>query len=201
MSGLFPNLFHVARREYLVRVRGRAFVITTALLAVAVIGAHARADDPCRGRRRGPAGGRRRRRGRRPAGRSGDRSSRAHWRHPRAVAAISPPVVLEDDPEAAAEAVRDGDYDALLTITRDRRRGRRVRVPRQRQPDEPDPTAGQYGGTADRRRRSAEPGGRDTGPGLRDLRPAHLRRRCRSTRTTPGTRRTSAAPSSSPMPS
>ena len=37
MSGLFPNLFHVARREYLVRVRGRAFVITTALLAVAVV--------------------------------------------------------------------------------------------------------------------------------------------------------------------
>ena len=38
MSGLLPNAFHVARREYFVRVRGRAFVITTALLAVAVIG-------------------------------------------------------------------------------------------------------------------------------------------------------------------
>ncbi|HSJ00217.1 MAG TPA: ABC transporter permease [Patescibacteria group bacterium] len=38
MSGLFPNAFHVARREYLFRVRGRAFKITTALLAVAVIG-------------------------------------------------------------------------------------------------------------------------------------------------------------------
>ena len=37
MSGLFPNLLHVARREYLVRVRGRAFVITTALLAIAVV--------------------------------------------------------------------------------------------------------------------------------------------------------------------
>ena len=29
VRGLFPNLFHVARREYLVRVRGRAFLITT----------------------------------------------------------------------------------------------------------------------------------------------------------------------------
>lgn len=37
MSGLFPNAFHVARREYLIRVRGRAFIITTALIAVAVI--------------------------------------------------------------------------------------------------------------------------------------------------------------------
>ena len=37
MSDLFPNAFHVARREYLFRVRGRAFRITTLLLAVAVI--------------------------------------------------------------------------------------------------------------------------------------------------------------------
>ncbi len=37
MSGLFPNAVHVARREYLIRVRGRAFIITTALIAVAVI--------------------------------------------------------------------------------------------------------------------------------------------------------------------
>jgi len=37
VSGLFPNAFHVARREYLIRVRGRAFIITTALIAVAVI--------------------------------------------------------------------------------------------------------------------------------------------------------------------
>ena len=36
MSGLFPNALHVARREYLVRVRGRAFAITTALLAIAI---------------------------------------------------------------------------------------------------------------------------------------------------------------------
>jgi ABC-2 type transport system permease protein len=37
VSGLFPNALHVARREYLFRVRGRAFKITTALLALAVI--------------------------------------------------------------------------------------------------------------------------------------------------------------------
>jgi ABC-2 type transport system permease protein len=35
--GLLPNAYHVARREYLARVRGRAFLITTALLAIAVI--------------------------------------------------------------------------------------------------------------------------------------------------------------------
>ena len=37
MSDLFPNALHVARREYLFRVRGRAFVLTTALIAVAVV--------------------------------------------------------------------------------------------------------------------------------------------------------------------
>lgn len=35
-DGLFPNALHVARREYLFRVRGRTFLITTALLAGAV---------------------------------------------------------------------------------------------------------------------------------------------------------------------
>ena len=37
MSGIFPNALHVARREYLIRVRGRAFAITTGLLALAVL--------------------------------------------------------------------------------------------------------------------------------------------------------------------
>ena len=37
MRDLFPNALHVARREYLVRVRGRAFAITTALLAVSIV--------------------------------------------------------------------------------------------------------------------------------------------------------------------
>lgn len=36
MSGLLPNALHVARREYLFRVRGRAFRITTVLLGVVV---------------------------------------------------------------------------------------------------------------------------------------------------------------------
>lgn len=37
MTSLFPNALHVARREYLVRVRGRAFVITSVLLALSVV--------------------------------------------------------------------------------------------------------------------------------------------------------------------
>lgn len=37
MGGIFPNALHVARREYRVRVRSRAFLITTGLLAVAVL--------------------------------------------------------------------------------------------------------------------------------------------------------------------
>jgi ABC-2 type transport system permease protein len=35
MSGLFPNAWHVARREYLQRVRSRSFMIVTAVLAIA----------------------------------------------------------------------------------------------------------------------------------------------------------------------
>ena len=128
MSGLLPNALHVARREYLFRVRGRAFVITTALLALAVvlltllpaildlIGV----DDP-----------------------------------PEVAVAVDaddlttnpvliiqtallvgfdpsaepdaeptptedrPRVFRADDAETAAESVRAGEYDALLTITRD----------------------------------------------------------------------------------
>ncbi len=38
MRGLFPNAWHVARREYRQRVRSRTFVITTALLAVVALG-------------------------------------------------------------------------------------------------------------------------------------------------------------------
>lgn len=37
MTGLLPNAFHVARREYFARVRSRTFVISTVLLAVAVV--------------------------------------------------------------------------------------------------------------------------------------------------------------------
>ncbi len=38
MNGLLPNAVHVARREYLQRVRSRAFVISTAILAVVALG-------------------------------------------------------------------------------------------------------------------------------------------------------------------
>ena len=117
MSGLFPNLFHVARREYLVRVRGRAFVITTALLAIAVVAltllptilAAAGVDDM-------------------PSAVIVDQAGdlpvdpvavvEGALAPPDSAGGDQPQVVLEDDPEAAAQAVRDGDYDALLTISR-----------------------------------------------------------------------------------
>jgi ABC-2 type transport system permease protein len=132
VSGLFPNAFHVARREYLVRVRGRAFIVTTALLAVAIvavtmvptvlaavgvadppqIAVDVQADDlstdpvltiqaallvgadPAADPTATP-----------PAGNDG--------------AEERPRVTRAEDGEAAARAVRDGDLDALLTITRD----------------------------------------------------------------------------------
>ena len=125
MSGLFPNALHVARREYLVRVRGRAFFVTTALLALAVLGvtlvptilgALGLADPPqvavdvqaddlttdpvtnlqaallitARG-------------GGDPDGEPGDGRPR---------------VTRVEDAEEAARQVRDGELDALLTITR-----------------------------------------------------------------------------------
>jgi ABC-2 type transport system permease protein len=117
MSGLFPNVLHVARREYLVRVRGRAFVITTALLAVAVIGVifiptiltAVGVAEP----------------------RQVAVVVDAEDLDPDAVVvpveealaipgdeAAQPQVVLEEDAEAAAQAVRDGEFDALLTVTR-----------------------------------------------------------------------------------
>nr|MBA2634817.1 hypothetical protein [Chloroflexota bacterium] len=127
MSGLLPNAFHVARREYLFRVRGRAFLVTTILLAVAVlaitmvptilsaigiadppsVAVDVQADDlstdPVVAIQSAlilgtdpeadptePAGGEER-----------------------------PRVMRADDPAEAAEGVRDGELDALLTIRRD----------------------------------------------------------------------------------
>jgi ABC-2 type transport system permease protein len=126
MSGLFPNVYHVARREYITRVRGRAFVITSALLALAVLAlmllpsalsAIGVADpvevavvveaedlpaDPIvllqTAMLVGTDGG------------SGD---------PPAEDSGAPRVERVDDAEEAADAVRDGEYDALLSITRD----------------------------------------------------------------------------------
>jgi ABC-2 type transport system permease protein len=118
MSGLLPNAFHVAMREYRVRVRGRAFVITTGLLAIAVIGviflptilaAVGVANPPSVA----------------VVVDADDietdavvASLSAALATPGADPDDQPEVIVEDDPEAAADAVRDGDYDALLTVTR-----------------------------------------------------------------------------------
>jgi ABC-2 type transport system permease protein len=117
MSGLFPNVLHVARREYLVRVRGRAFVITTALLAVAVIGvifiptiltAAGVAEPPVVAVVVDVA----------------DLEADAIVVPVEEALAIpdaeapQPKVTLEANAEAAAQAVRDGEFDALLTVTR-----------------------------------------------------------------------------------
>lgn len=127
MSGLIPNALHVARREYLVRVRGRAFLITTVLLAVAIVAvtmvptilsAFDIADPPAI---------------------AVDVQADGLSSDP--VVAIQAALILAADPEAdptaepadgdqrprvtraddhegAEQAVRDGDLDALLTITR-----------------------------------------------------------------------------------
>ncbi len=118
MSNLFPNAFHVARREYLFRVRGRAFVVTTLLLAAVVavasllptiLGALGVADpaqiavsdeagdlpgDHIAAIESVLAA---------PAGESGEETTE---------------VVPTDDPEGAAEQVRAGELDGLLTISR-----------------------------------------------------------------------------------
>lgn len=126
--GLFPNALHVARREYLFRVRGRAFKITTALLALAVIAftqlptflSIIGVDDPpelaiyvdADGLTADPvlaiqtvlvagAGG--------PGGGQPDEPA-----DPEDVARVT----RTDDPEAAAAQVRDDELDGLLTITR-----------------------------------------------------------------------------------
>jgi ABC-2 type transport system permease protein len=123
MSDLFPNTFHVARREYLVRVRGRAFIITTALLAIAVIGvifiptilaAAGVADPPTVA----------------VVVEADDLETdpvitiqTALLLEPQTAEPSEPSedrarVVRADNADAAAEAVHDGEYHALLTITR-----------------------------------------------------------------------------------
>ena len=124
MRDLFPNALHVARREYLVRVRGRAFAITTALLALSIaaltmvptilaavgvadpprIAVDVQADDlpsdPVIQLQVALIVG---------TGNEGGEGADAN----------RPRVTHAEDPDAAAQAVRDGDLDALLTITRD----------------------------------------------------------------------------------
>lgn len=132
MNGLFPNALHVARREYLFRVRGRAFRITTALLAVAVVlvtlvptilGALGVADPPEIGvhvdagdlttdpvvaiqavliAAENPADA---------LDGEVDEPDPADAEHRARVARV-------DEPEAAREQVREGDLDGLLVVTR-----------------------------------------------------------------------------------
>jgi ABC-2 type transport system permease protein len=123
VSGLFPNALHVARREYLVRVRGRAFAITTALLAVAIaavtmvptiltaagvaeppeIAVDVQADDL-------PAD---------PVLQLQVALAVASGNDPDGESTNRPRVTRAEDPATAAQAVRDGELDGLLTITRD----------------------------------------------------------------------------------
>jgi ABC-2 type transport system permease protein len=129
-DGLFPNALHVARRAYLFRVRGRTFLITTALLAVAVaavtllptllgafgvgepseIAVHVDADDlgedPVTAIQLVLAAGI-------DFGGGGEPSDPdAAEDEPRAT------VTRTDDPEGAADDVRSEELDGLLTITR-----------------------------------------------------------------------------------
>lgn len=118
MNSLFPNALHVAKREYLFRVRSRTFVITTILLAVAVaavtmlptfLGALGVAD---------------------PAqialhDEAGDLSEDPVLTLQAVLSGATegdaddgPQVVRTDDPDAAADQVRTGELDGLLTISR-----------------------------------------------------------------------------------
>lgn len=112
MRGLFPNAAHIARREYLMRVRSRSFAITTAVLAVVGIamalfpvGLAAIIGDPT----------------------SEVAVHAVDGALPDPVAALEPllpedagvELTATDDPEAAGEAVRAEELDGLLTISRD----------------------------------------------------------------------------------
>lgn len=115
-----PNAGHIARREYLVRVRGRTFMVTTVLLALAVmivtllptllrttgatgeppeIALDIRADDLASDPVLAIQGA---------LAEAGEGDEGAN----------GPIVTRTDDPNAAATAVRDGRLDGLLTITR-----------------------------------------------------------------------------------
>jgi ABC-2 type transport system permease protein len=124
MTDLFPNALHVAKREYLIRVRNRSFRITTILLGLAVLlvtlaptllavvgaGDPARiavaveaddlAQDPIASLQQVLTVG-------------ADPDAEG-GRDP----ADQPEVTRADDPEAAADDVRAGDLDGLLTIAR-----------------------------------------------------------------------------------
>jgi ABC-2 type transport system permease protein len=113
MIGLFPNAWHVARREYVTRVRTRTFVIVTAVLAIvglalALAPVLIRAIDGDTQTRIGLAAAPGTVQARtletilNASQQGGDR-----WQ-----------VVPVDDTARAREQVRAGDLDGLLTVTR-----------------------------------------------------------------------------------
>lgn len=118
MSGLFPNAWHVARREYVVRVRSRTFALLTVLLAIIGLGL---AITPVALRAIG---------GDQPVNVAVVVSADDLGSDPMALlsAALngvtSAPggsqfdLSLAGDPAAAEARVRDGDLDGMLTITR-----------------------------------------------------------------------------------
>jgi ABC-2 type transport system permease protein len=117
MSGLFPNALHVARREYLFRVRGRAFLVTTLLIAAGIIAAlllptflgALGVADPARIA---------------VVDEAGDLPTDPVDALQAALAATAEDgddgarVELAGDPGAAEEEVRSGDFDGLLRISR-----------------------------------------------------------------------------------
>lgn len=134
MGGIFPNALHVARREYRIRVDGRTFKITTALLALAALVlvllptiltavgagrppkiavASAGADltvDPVQIVQ-----------GVLTAATSGSGSGSGNGGSDGANEGSedeAPTVSSTDDPDAARTEVQDGDLDGLLIITR-----------------------------------------------------------------------------------
>ena len=130
MTDVFPNALHVARREYLFRVRGRAFKITTALLALAIVAltlvptilgalgvsdpAHVAVADRAGDIQPDPivtlqaaliAGA--------------DPDAALDGETPELAPEDRPRVTATDDADAAAAAVRDGELDGVLVIERD----------------------------------------------------------------------------------
>ena len=121
IGDLFPNAWHIARREYLTRVRSRTFVITTAFFMIIGAGVvllptildAAGIDDP-------------------PEIAVDVRAELAEDRIPVLEGLLTatdaggdpeagegaPTVTRTSDPDASAAAVRDGELDGLLTIDR-----------------------------------------------------------------------------------
>jgi ABC-2 type transport system permease protein len=120
MIGLFPNAWHVARREYLTRIRSRTFVISTILLMLAAAAVvllptildAVGVDDPATIAVSVEA-----------EGIDVDDAiatlDATLASGPEAEGAPPATVTATDDADAAADRVRRGDLDALLTIRRD----------------------------------------------------------------------------------